>query len=128
MNLARFVITLLSFNSLATMMNLAAFAQEVEIPAKLEVTTKAGETAVIYGQRARDCKSVPSFEWTISNAITREPKHGTLSDGGVGKRRSRSCGKVVPVRAISYTPEAGFEGTDLVTFWERETVIIEVEP
>ena len=69
---------------------------------------------------------IPSFGWTMSNAVTTEPKHGTLSDGGVGKRYSRRCEKKVPVRAVAYTPEMGFKGKDQVTFWGKETVTIKV--
>ena len=34
----------------------------------------------------------------------------------------------VPVRAIMYTSDSGYTGTDSVTFWGREMVIINVVP
>ncbi len=125
--LALFVSVLIS-TGCATADRSSGVDEEVRIPMGLEVSTKPEETVIIYGQRARDCKSVPTFDWTTTNAVTREPAHGTLSNGGVGKRSSRSCGKVVPVRAVAFTPEADFTGTDSVTFWGQETVIVEVKP
>ena len=105
-----------------------AFAQDVEIPRGPEVTAKSGVPTVIYGQRSRKCKDkdAPDFDRVIDRAVTRAPEHGSLSDGGEGKRRSRSCGKRVPVRAIAYTSEPGFVGTDIVIFWDVDVVVVTV--
>ena len=101
---------------------------QVEIPDSLELTTRPGQTLIIYGQGDEACKSAPHFDWIRSHVITRMPRNGMLSDAGVVERESQDCnGEVVPVTAIAYTPDDGFTGTDTVTFWNKETVIIDVE-
>lgn len=105
-------------------------AEAVTIPTSSAVTAESGVPVVIYGQRHRDCKSKepPSFEWVVANAVTRPPSNGELSDGGIGQRQSSRCGGRVPVRAISYTSEPSFVGTDGVVFWDREGIVITVVP
>lgn len=107
----------------------AAFAAEVAIPDGPEVTAQSGQAVVIYGQRGRNCRTVPSFESLVERKdfTTLEPKNGTLFDAGTGKRRSRSCRRRVPVRAIGYKPNPGFTGTDQVIFWNQDVVIIHVK-
>ena len=85
---------------------------------------------MIYGQRNECAKDVaPSYEAVLeANAVTRPPEHGALSGGGVVERNSRRCNKRVPVRAIMYTSNPGFTGSDVVTFGGRDTVIINVLP
>ena len=102
--------------------------EEVEIPSSLEITATTGKSVVIYGQRSRDCDSLtpPPFSMVLEEAITNMPLHGTLSNGGISKRRSIKCGKVVPLRAVSYTSDPGFSGKDLVGFWWTDRVIITV--
>lgn len=103
---------------------------EVSIPISLEITARPGEPTVIYGQRSRDCDSLepPSFDSVVENDITNLPKHGRVSDGGIGRRYSQKCGKSVPVRAVSYTSRPGFGGKDIVVFGVKERVFISVEP
>lgn len=128
LSLALFVSTLV-LTGCAAQDRASGVDEQVRIPTTMRVSTQPGETVIVYGQRKPGCKGgVPTFEWMLSNAVTSGPEHGTLSNGGVGKRSSGSCGKVVPVRAVAYTPEAGFTGTDTVTFWEQETVTVEVKP
>ena len=105
-------------------------AQDVEIPSGPEITAISGVPTVIYGQRNKCTKHVaPSYEAVLErNAVTRPPEHGALSGGGEGERYSRSCKRRVPVRAIMYTSDPGFAGTDVVVFWGKETVIINVVP
>ncbi len=104
-----------------------AGADEVPIPKTADITAVSGKPTVIYGQRGRECgDGPPSFDRAVKKAVTRAPTNGTLSDGGIGKRQSRRCGKTVPVRAISYTSEPGFTGTDGVVFWDWEGVVITV--
>lgn len=107
-----------------------AESKGVKIPSGLDITVKSGVATVIYGQREKQCGRAPSFAWTMFEAVTRKPTNGTLSDAGVGKRWSQSCNEEVQVRAISYTSEDGFVGTDVVVFWGNrgDTVIITVVP
>ena len=93
-------------------------------------TTNPGIPVVIYGQRGKcDGKEAPTFAALMdSKGITQAPKHGTLSDGGTGKRKSRKCGKAVPVRVVVYTPDPNFVGEDSVVFWGSDVVIIAVVP
>lgn len=107
-----------------------AESKEVKIPRGLDVTAKSGVATVIYGQREKGCGAAPSFSWTMFEAVTRTPKNGKLSDGGVGMRWSEKCGAEVQVRAISYTSEDDFVGTDAVVFWGNrgDRVIITVVP
>ncbi len=108
----------------------AAQAQDVEIPRGPKVIATSGVPTVIYGQRDECTKHVaPSYEAFLErNAVTRAPEHGALSGGGVAERYSRSCNRRVPVRAIMYTSDPGYTGTDVVIFWDQDTVIINVVP
>ena len=114
------------------------YAQAVPVGGVFEL--EIDETVAIYGQRAKDCGAAPTFEWTIKKAVSRRPKYGTLSDGGVGERESGRCGKAVPVRIVNYTPDEEKSTKraekkkknivkDRVTFWgsDRATLLIEVE-
>ena len=95
-----------------------------------ELVAISGVPTMIYGQR-NDCAEdvAPSYEAVLeANAVTRPPEHGALSGGGVSERYSKSCDRRVPVRAIMYTSDPGYTGTDSVTFWGRETVTINVVP
>jgi len=107
-----------------------AESNKVEIPTELDIAAKSGVATVIYGQRGEDCGDAPSFGWTMEEAVTRKPTNGTLSDAGVGKRWSNKCNEEVQVRAVSYTSENGFAGTDAVVFWGNrgDRVIITVVP
>ena len=106
----------------------AAQAAQATIPQSADITAVSGEPVVIYGQRGRKCGAKPpTFEWVVTNAITRQPTNGTLSDGGTGKRNSRRCKGEVPVRAVTYTSEPTFTGTDGVVFWDWEGVVITVK-
>ena len=95
-----------------------------------EFVTISGVPTMIYGQRNECAKDVaPSYEAVLeANAVTRPPEHGALSGGDVGERYSKRCDRRVPVREIMYTPDPGYTGTDSVTFWGRETVIVNVVP
>ena len=95
-----------------------------------EFVAISGVPTMIYGQRNECAKDVaPSYEAVLeANAVTRPPEHGALSGGGVVERNSRRCNKRVPVRAIMYTSNPGFTGSDVVTFGGRDTVIINVLP
>ncbi len=108
----------------------AAQAQDVEIPRGYEVMATSGVPTMIYGERNECTKHVaPSYEAFLkTNAVTRPPEHGALSGGGVGERYSRSCNRRVPVRAIMYTSDPGYTGTDVVIFWDQDTVNINVVP
>ena len=90
----------------------------------------SGVPMMIYGQRNDCAKDVaPSFEAVLAaNAVTRPPTHGALSGGGVSERYSKRCNRRVAVRAIMYTSDPGYTGTDSVTFWGRDTVVINVVP
>ena len=104
----------------------AILAAEVIIPRDDLLTTSPGKAIVIYGQRGRKCGKPPSFKRFIQNrrAVTTKPKGGTLSDGGIGQRYSRACGKDIKARAIVYSPKKGFVGQDEVVFWNADTVVI----
>jgi CubicO group peptidase (beta-lactamase class C family) len=95
-----------------------------------EFVAISGVPTMIYGERNECTKDVaPSYEAVLeANAVTRPPEHGALSGGGVGERYSKSCDRRVPVREILYTSDPGYTGTDSVTFWGRDTVIINVVP
>ena len=95
-----------------------------------EFVAISGVPTMIYGERNECAKDVaPSYEAVLeANAVTRPPEHGALSGGGVGERYSKSCDRRVPVRAIMYTSDPGYTGTDSITFWGRETVNIKVVP
>ncbi len=101
----------------------AALAQDAR-----ELVAISGVPTMIYGERNDCAKDVaPSYEAVLeANAVTRSPEHGALSGGGVRERYSKRCDRRVPVRAIMYTSDPGYTGTDSVTFWGRETVIINV--
>ena len=91
-------------------------------------TTNPGIPVVIYGQRGK-ChgKEAPTFAALMeSKGITQAPRHGTLSDGGTGKRMSQNCGKAVPVRVVIYTPDPNFVGEDSVEFWGTDVSAITV--
>ena len=121
---------MVALGAIITIFGSQAIAQSVEIPRGLDVTAKSGVATVIYGQREMECGAAPSFSWTMFKAVTRTPKNGKLSDAGVGMRWSEKCGANVQVRAISYTSEDGFVGTDAVVFWGNrgDRVIITVVP
>ena len=91
-------------------------------------TTNPGIPVVIYGQRSKcDGEEAPTFAALMeSEGITQAPEHGTLSDGGTGKRRSNKCGKSVPVRIVVYTPDHNFVGAESVVFWGSDVVTINV--
>ena len=95
-----------------------------------EFVAISGVPTMIYGQRNECTKDVaPSYEAFLeATAVTQPPEHGALSGGGVVERNSKRCNKRVPVRAIMYTSDPGYTGTDVVTFWDRDTVIINVLP
>ena len=95
-----------------------------------EFVAISGVPTMIYGARSGCAKDVaPSYEAVLeSNAVIRPPEHGALSRGGVEERYSKRCDRRVPVRAIMYTSDSGYTGTDSVTFWGREMVIINVVP
>ncbi len=95
-----------------------------------EIVAISGVPTMIYGQRNECAKDVaPSYEAVLeANAVTRPPEHGALSGGGVNERYSQSCDRRVPVRAIMYTSDPGYTGTDSVTFWGRDRVTIKVVP
>lgn len=79
-----------------------------EIPYRKTITLKVGETAVIHGARGECGKPAP--EW--SQVIRKLPPValGSFSDGGLGERKSRSCGGPTPARAIRFTAtKAGAE-------------------
>ena len=120
---------------LATFMGVAfqagpggAQAQDVEIPRGPLVIAISGAPTIIYGQRDLCTTPVaPSYEAVLeANAVTRPPKHGALSGGGMGERYSTNCDKRVQVRAILYTSDPGYTGRDMVIFWHQDTVIINV--
>ena len=113
------------------------FVSAQSIPAGGEFALNLETTVVIYGQRARRCGKAPSFNWTISNAITKKPRYGKLSDGGIGTRSSSTCGGATPVRIINYTPiakkarkRAAKKKTnviqDLVTFWGTDEAVLNI--
>ena len=95
-----------------------------------EFVAISGVPTMIYGQRNECANDVaPSYEAVLeANAVTRPPEHGALSGGGVGERYSKSCDRRVPVRVIMYTSDPGYTGTDSVTFWGQDSVIINVVP
>jgi hypothetical protein len=72
-----------------------------------------GQSKVVYAVRHRDCKNTPSF----ARVRGRLPKTrlGRYSDGGAMTGKSRSCGKVVPVRGIRF--RAARRGTETLTFF-----------
>lgn len=99
------------------------------VPAEGNFTVKQGGSVVIYGARGRSCGVVPSFSGVMTGAFRRsgskEPKIGTLSDGGIAKRRSGSCKGEVPVRAIVYTA-GNKSGSDEVVFYGSDRASITV--
>jgi len=81
----------------------------------------------------RGCSSTvaPTFALILATpkVITTHPKHGTLSDGGIGSRESVGCdGDEVAVRIIIYTPNPGFVGEDFMEFFSSEAITITVKP
>jgi hypothetical protein len=93
------------------------------------VTTSSGSPVVVYGQRSKcDKNTAPTFAAIVESdkAISQQPAHGTLSDGGTGERMSRSCNKTVPVRVVIYTPDSNFTGEDSVVFWGTDIITIVV--
>jgi hypothetical protein len=99
------------------------------VPADGNFTVKQGGSVVIYGARGRNCSAVPGFSDVMGSAFRRggskEPKMGTLSDGGVAKRRSGSCGGEVPVRAVVYTA-GNKSGSDEVIFYGSDRAAITI--
>ncbi len=97
-----------------------------------DLVVEQGQCVEINGIRRKCGKSgAPNFARLVrsSRAISIRPKNGTLSDGGIGMRESRSCdGDVVDVRIIVYTPNPGFIGKDTVEFFSSETITITVKP
>lgn len=92
-----------------------------------------GGSEVIYGARGESCSSgAPSLDWVLAEAFdpakSAPPQHGTLSDGGIGKRYSAACKKDVPTRLIRYTADPGFAGEDLIVFWGTDTRRVIVAP
>ncbi|MCZ6856006.1 MAG: ankyrin repeat domain-containing protein, partial [Gammaproteobacteria bacterium] len=100
----------------------------VVIPDSLDVVAVSGKPTIIYGQRAKCGKPAPKFTSFIGRSLSKKPSHGELSGGGRGKRISRRCSGLTPVRAILYTSESGFIGTDTVEFWDNELITITVMP
>ena len=93
------------------------------------VSTGSGIPVVVYGQRSKCHKNTaPTFAAIVASdkAISQQPAHGALSDGGTGERMSRSCNKTVPVRVVIYTPDANFTGEDSVVFWGTDIITIVV--
>ena len=66
------------------------------------VTLKVGQTTVIHGIRGGSGCSDPAPDWATASATLPASTLGTFSDGGVGTRGSRSCGAVVPARAVRF--------------------------
>jgi len=95
-----------------------------------DLTIKPGQCIEIQGIR-RGCSSsvAPTFALILSTpkVITTHPENGTLSDGGVGSRKSVRCdGDEVAVRIIIYTPNPGFVGEDYMEFFSNEAITITV--
>lgn len=97
------------------------------VPAEGRVIAVSGVPTAIYGQRAPDCGAAPSWEYAMEK-ISLKPKNGILSDGGVGVRRSRSCGPTTNTRVVVYTSTSDYIGQDEVEFGGHDKVKIEINP
>lgn len=75
-------------------------------------TVAPGGTAIIHGAR-QGCDSAPAIE-TVG--FKQSPSQGTIYDAGISSRKSGSCGKVVPLRAVGYRANDDFSGTDKIIF------------
>ena len=91
-----------------------------------------GQCVIIQGIRKRCSKTgAPNFARLMrsSRVVSTHPKNGTLSDGGIDMRGSRSCDGYVDVRVIVYRPNPGFIGKDVVEFFRgKEVITITVKP
>jgi len=97
------------------------------VPAEGRVITMSGVPTAIYGQRAIDCGAAPSWEYAMEK-LSLKPKNGTLSDGGVGVRRSRSCGSTTYTRVVVYTSNPDYIGQDEIEFGGHDSIKIEIKP
>ena len=71
-----------------------------------------GGSVIIHGAR-QGCEAAPPLE---AVNLTLAPTQGTLYDAGISSRRSGSCGKSVPVRAVGYRASDTFSGMDKIVF------------
>ena len=88
----------------------AVYAQN--IPYKKNVELTIGQSTIIHGARGQCGLPAPDWDRVASGLplITT----GSLSDGGLGTRRSNRCGGPTPARAIRFTAEkSGSEQIEL---------------
>ena len=85
-----------------------SYAGAQRIPYKRYVTLSVGQSTVIHGARGACGEAPPDWEEVIRGLPL--SLIGSYSDGGLGVRRSRSCGGPTPARAVKFTAEkAGSE-------------------
>ena len=97
------------------------------VPAEGRVVVTSGKPTAIYGQRAQDCGAAPSWAYAMEK-LSKQPVHGSLSDGGIGVRRSRSCGATTYTRVIVYSSAPGYQGSDEIEFGGHDSIRVEVVP
>ena len=61
---------------------------------------KIGESKVVGMVRHRNCSEAPAWDAILMGLPV--PQYGKLKDGGKSQRKSRNCGRVVPVRVVRY--------------------------
>jgi hypothetical protein len=92
--------------------SVAGHAHAQNIPTNRNVALKVGQSTIIHGARGNAC-GAPAPSWAEVAPTLPASSIGTVSDGGVGTRGSRSCGGNVPARAIRY--KAIKKGAEVVT-------------
>ena len=94
-----------------------------QIPAGTEtVRMSVGETRRVDAYRGRTCSS-PAPSWESIQRILPRSSLVTYSDGGLATRNSRSCGKVVPTRAVNGTAIA--RGVELNQYSDPVAIIVD---
>ncbi|MBK1623096.1 hypothetical protein [Afifella marina] len=102
--------------------NVVVSPEELRADYVRNVTATVGDALVIHGARGTNCGPAP--DWDDAKKKLPELETGILSDGDVGTRFSRQCGRRVPARAILFTATSpGTEQTAL--FGDRISITVQ---
>jgi hypothetical protein len=88
---------------------------------KRNPTLKVGQTIVLKGVRAPDCRGDAPTWATIAPGLPK-PKLGKLSDGGAGHTMSNRCKGRVAARGVRYT--ATTPGTESFTIYDDKFTVV----
>ncbi|MFM9860655.1 hypothetical protein RUR49_19535 [Pseudoxanthobacter sp. M-2] len=93
-----------------------------EFPYNKRPIVKVGQTVVLKGVRAPDCRGAAPTWAAIAGGMPKAA-HGKFSDGGVGTTLSKSCNGTVAARGVLYTgSKAGSESFTI--FGDKFTVVV----